>query len=103
MIIRFVKMTFQHDKVDHFLILFDQNKGLIRNFPGCNHLELLRDIAKPTVFFTYSKWDSEDTLNQYRNSLLFANVWSQTKLLFADKPEAWSVELTAEVNPKGAD
>ncbi len=92
MIIRIVKMTFQPEKVNEFLEIFNSSKQFIRNSKGCTHLELLNDIHSPTIFFTYSYWDSEDDLNNYRNSELFENVWSKTKVLFAEQAEAWSVE-----------
>ena len=59
---------------------------------GCSHLELLNDINSPNIYFTYSYWNDETDLNNYRNSELFASVWSKTKILFCAKPEAWSVE-----------
>ena len=31
-------------------------------------------------------------LNNYRNSELFKDVWSKTKILFNKKPEAWSTK-----------
>jgi heme-degrading monooxygenase HmoA len=43
--------------------------------------------------FTVSIWESEDDLNAYRNSELFENTWAKTKVLFNDKPEAWSLEF----------
>jgi heme-degrading monooxygenase HmoA len=85
-------MTFQTEKVSEFQQLFIESKELIRNMPGCSHLELLNDINTPEIFFTYSYWNSENDLNNYRNSEVFANVWSRTKVLFSAKPEAWSVE-----------
>lgn len=92
MIIRIVKMTFQPEKVNDFLEVFNASKQFIRNFDGCSHLELLNDVNAANVFFTYSYWDSEGHLNNYRNSELFAGVWAQTKILFAAKTEAWTVE-----------
>ncbi len=92
MIIRIVKMTFIPEKTTDFLNHFNGWKEQIRNMPGCSHLELLNDINNSDIFFTYSYWDSEDNLNNYRNSELFKNVWAKTKILFADNPEAWSVE-----------
>jgi len=80
------------EKVTEFLSVFDASKQLIRNMPGCTHLELLNDINSPSIFFTYSYWNSENDLNKYRDSDLFKTVWSQTKILFDAKPEAWSVE-----------
>lgn len=56
-------------------------------FPGCTHLELLN---AGVVYFTYSRWNASEDLENYRNSALFAEVWSNTKALFAAPAEAWS-------------
>lgn len=92
MLTRVVRMTFQEDKVKAFLENFNQNKEKIRNFPGCRHLELWQDENFKNIFMTYSFWDSEEALNQYRDSELFKSVWSYTKTLFADKPTAFSAK-----------
>ncbi len=92
MMIRIVKMTFEPSKVNEFLKIFNESKQLIRNMEGCNHLELLNDINATNIYFTYSYWDSENDLNNYRNSKIFEQVWTKTKKLFIEKPEAWSVE-----------
>jgi len=91
MIVRFVKMTFKPDKMDEFLQLFSEVKTKIRSFEGCEHLELMQDVNKKNIFFTYSKWVDEASLNQYRFSELFKNTWTKTKPLFLEKAEAWSV------------
>lgn len=85
-------MTFDESRVDNFLELFNERKSLIRHFDGCQHLELWQESGKPNIYFTYSKWDSEEHLNHYRYSELFKDTWAKTKALFADKPQAWSVE-----------
>lgn len=90
--IRIVKMTFKPEHVDAFVELFNENKQKIRNFEGCQHLELLNDINNPNIFFTYSYWKHPDYLEKYRNSELFNAVWANTKVLFDAKPEAWSIE-----------
>ena len=59
---------------------------------GCTHLELLNDTNTSNIFFTYSHWQTENDLNKYRKSELFKNVWGKTKVLFAAKPEVWSVK-----------
>lgn len=92
MFIRIVKMEFQEDKIDTFLQNFEEVKEHIRNFPGCCHLELYRDKNNATIFFTYSKWEEESDLENYRNSSLFKKVWGVTKPLFSKKAEAWSVD-----------
>ena len=97
MIIRIVKMTFEQDKIDRFLSIFEDTKAQIRQFQGCKHLELWQDKNDPRVFFTYSYWEHEEALEIYRNSALFKSTWKQTKVLFAEKPLAWSVEQISVV------
>ncbi|MEW7291580.1 putative quinol monooxygenase [Aquimarina sp. 2304DJ70-9] len=91
MIERIVKMGFVPDQIDAFIAIFEQNKDKIQNFEGCSHVKLLQDINQPNQFFTYSHWESEEHLNNYRNSALFKGVWANTKNKFNQKPEAWSV------------
>ena len=90
MLIRIVKMTFQEDKIDAFIKIFDQNKEAIRNQEGCQHLELWQDQSRPNVLSTYSIWKNEEALNNYRNSETFNKVWPATKALFSEKPAATS-------------
>ncbi|MFD1015352.1 putative quinol monooxygenase [Winogradskyella rapida] len=97
MLVRIVKMSFEPSNIEEFLTNFDQVKDKIRHFEGCNFLELYRDQQQPHIFFTYSYWDSETHLNQYRHSDLFKGVWSKTKPLFNAKPEAWSVDKVASL------
>jgi heme-degrading monooxygenase HmoA len=92
MFVRIVRMGFHEDKVAAFLDNFEQVKQDIRNFPGNRFLELYRDRNDPTVFFTYSYWETEEDLEKYRQSELFIEVWAYTKRLFRQKAEAWSVD-----------
>ncbi len=94
---RIVKLTFREDTVETFLTIFENSKERIRQFEGCQHLELWRDVRQQNVFFTYSFWDSEVALNNYRYSDLFRATWAKTKVLFDAKPEAWSIEVQAIV------
>ncbi len=98
MLIRTVRMTFKEDCVADFLENFEKNKVAIRNFPGCEHLELWEDENEKNIFLTFSHWQSEEALNQYRDSELFKTVWSFTKTLFADRPVAFSSKKLQEVN-----
>ncbi len=84
-------MTFHPGNVETFTEIFDSTSRMIRNFPGCSHLELLRDVRNPSVFFTYSYWDSVEDLDRYRQSELFNEVWMKTSALFAEKAAAWSL------------
>lgn len=91
MFIRIVKMRFHEDKIAAFLANFETVKHHIRSFEGNQFLELYQDKNDPRLFFTYSYWENEAALEKYRSSILFKEVWSYTKALFSDKPEAWSV------------
>jgi quinol monooxygenase YgiN len=92
MLIRYVRMTFREDATDEFQKIFNESKDKIRAMAGCKYLELMRDINRPSVFMTHSHWDSEEDLNNYRDSELFRSTWAKTKALFAEKPMAFSVE-----------
>jgi len=97
MIVRFVKMTFHGKLSERFEHLFNQRKELISSFTGCQKVELLK--AKNTirdedvVYFTRSIWNSEEDLQNYRKSELFKDTWHQTKQMFSDMPEAWTLDL----------
>jgi len=92
MFVRIVKMGFIPEKVETFLSDFDAIKYKVRGFEGCLFLELYRDKSNTNQFFTYSYWENEQALENYRNSDLFKGVWDNTKQYFNQKPEAWSVD-----------
>ena len=91
MIKRIVKLTIMPGKEDNFKIIFNDSQAKILSFEGCSEVELLQDVHNPNIFFTYSIWDDLEQLNKYRNSDMFFKVWSKVKLIFADRPEAWSL------------
>ena len=92
MFVRIVKMTFSPEHIEEFQSRFHKIKEQIIGFEGCEFLELYQDKEDKNVFFTYSFWNSEHDLNQYRQSDFFKKVWTETKKLFSQKPEAWSVD-----------
>ena len=92
MFVRIVKMDFKPENVTTFQNIFNSHKNKIRAFEGCQFLELYRDKKTPNIFFTYSYWKNEAALENYRTSPLFKEVWSETKILFQNKPQAWSVD-----------
>lgn len=92
MITRIVKLTFREEEIKNFLDLFNESQASIRSFPGQMKLSIYRDRMQNNVFFTISLWESEEALNEYRNSEIFASVWMRTKAMFATKAEAWSLD-----------
>ena len=93
MIKRIVKMSFELEEVEKFKSIYELNWHKIKGFEGCLHVELLQDRSSPSIFFTYSNWESENHLNNYRDSIVFKTVWASTKVLFNDKPEAWTLNV----------
>ena len=98
MLIRIVKLTFKPENIASFERIFESSKHKILAFSGCTFLELYQDIDHPNIFFTYSFWDDASDLESYRSSDFFKKVWKETKTLFSDKPEAWSVNKHAMSN-----
>lgn len=92
MLVRIVKMGFYKQNIKVFLQNFEDTKTRIRAFEGCILLELYRDKNDPSIFFTYSYWESDEAIEKYRKSELFNSVWSKVKPLFSIRPEAWSVD-----------
>lgn len=97
MIIRIVRMHFTDAGVDEFLEIFNSNKIAIRNFPGCTHLQLLKDADDPNTYTTLSYWDGAQHLENYRKSELFGSVWGRVKTLFAERSQAFSLEKFIEL------
>lgn len=91
MITRIVKMTFQDDKQAEFEHIFNRTREGILKFNGCISVELHQDTANPSVYFTISKWLSEEYLEIYRSSEFFKATWKLVKPMFAQKAEAWSL------------
>ena len=91
MLTRIVKMTFEPENIPSFERLFRASEKGIRSFPGCLKVNLLQDMSDPSTFFTYSQWESEAALEEYRQSEFFKGVWGQTRKLFSERPKAWSL------------
>lgn len=89
---RIVKMTFRPEEIEHFQTLFQERKHQIEGFEGCLKVDLLQDLDQVNIFFTYSLWESQAHLENYRRSSVFKEIWQLTKALFAEKAVAWSVQ-----------
>jgi quinol monooxygenase YgiN len=92
MLIRIVEMHFRADARETFLELFHRSCEHIRAFEGCQYLDLLNEPSDPCHFFTYSYWENEEALERYRVSELFQRTWAGTKILFDQKPRAWTLD-----------
>jgi|TARA_B110000285_G_C15035997_1_gene569288 hypothetical protein len=91
MIVRIVKLSISKENTKDFCLFFDNKKSQIEKFEGCIKVDLLQDTKESNLYFTYSHWKDEESLDNYRNSEFFKNVWNNTKMYFCGKPEAWSL------------
>ena len=92
MLVRIVRMTFAPEQIENFQELFYESQPKILDMPGCQKVELFRDWNQPHIFITYSHWDDQEALDNYRHSEMFEGVWKRTKAMFADKPLAFSMK-----------
>ncbi len=97
MLIRIVRMHFTEAGIEEFLDIFNQHKEAIRNFPGCSHLQLLKDADDLLCYTTLSHWSDPNDLEKYRKSELFGSVWGRVKTLFAERSQAFSLERFIEL------
>lgn len=88
---RIVRMTFRPEEIPAFLAIFEASAPQIRAFPGCSYLCLTQDADQPHILATHSRWERAEDLENYRRSELFQSTWAKTKVLFADKPVAFSL------------
>ena len=86
-------MHFREECLDEFKAIYSSTKDKIESQPGCYSVELMVDIDDPCTMFTYSIWEDQKSLAQYRNSDVFKEVWPRTKALFATGPKAWSLDF----------
>lgn len=97
---RMVRMTFRPEALPVFDALFARTAPQIRAFAGCLHLELWHDPNHPHIRMTYSHWQDAAALDAYRHSALFRETWAQTKVLFAEKPLAFSGLCAVAIAPE---
>lgn len=93
MILRLVKMHFNVDDTEQFLAYFKTIKHKIESMPGNLSLKLYQDSSNRNVLFTHSIWLNAQSLEDYRHSEEFREIWPKTKAMFATKAEAWSLNL----------
>ncbi|WP_394801168.1 putative quinol monooxygenase [Pedobacter montanisoli] len=93
MLTRVVKMHFNQMYIADFKQSFVLLKPQIEAFKGCTEVNLFQDKANPAIFFTISKWENEEHLENYRHSALFKETWAVVKPNFVQRAEAWSLSL----------
>ncbi|MFT6815405.1 MAG: heme-degrading monooxygenase HmoA [Sphingobacteriales bacterium] len=91
MIKRVVKLEIKDSSRAEFEGIVAKYKPFIEKSKGCSKLDILQDVNNPTIYFTYSYWNTEEDLDEYRHGSLFKEVWALFKPHFNAKAEAWSL------------
>ena len=84
-------MEFMQAEIENFRCIFLIAQTQIEKMEGCLSVNLHQDLKQPEIFFTISNWDSDASLENYRQSELFIITWKKVKPLFAKKAETWSL------------
>lgn len=86
-------MTFLKRDGEAFVQLFESYKAAIAQAPGCGGVMLVERPVEQgdwVGFSTVSRWRDVESLNAYRASALFGQVWPASKALFVCAPSATS-------------
>jgi quinol monooxygenase YgiN len=92
-ITRIVKLTFKPEHISDFETFYATIRDKVAAQPGCNGVTFLKEQENTGVFFTYSKWNSVNDLNNYRNTPVFGQIWPTIKVWFSAKAEAWTLDV----------
>lgn len=90
MITRIVQLSFKENHLNEFLDHFEQVKQHVNTYPGCLGMRLHQSIDNPCLILTYSLWQDQASLENYRKSELFGTIWPVIKRWFDAPPQAWS-------------
>lgn len=92
MMTRIVRLSFKLQHRQEFLNIFEKHKASIQKFSGFHQIKLLEEIGNKGVFFTHSIWQKEESLEEYRASEYFKEIWTTIKPWFNERAQAWSLE-----------
>jgi quinol monooxygenase YgiN len=90
---RIVRLSFEEDKRQDFTKVFKKHQQSMKeNFSECISLEAFEDKKQPGLFFTFSVWQEPASLEKYRDSEYFREIWGTIKPWFNEKAQAWSLD-----------
>ena len=93
MIIRKVDLEINKESLKDFETIFTERNPYLNKVEGCHRVELVKNPDIEFGYSTISLWDSEETLNNYRNSDYFSQTWKMLKPLFSSKAKATTYDL----------
>jgi quinol monooxygenase YgiN len=97
MIVRVVRLKFSKENLPLALDKLNAIAPTVRSMKGCSYLEIASGLEHRGMVFTYSHWDSVQSLNAYRTSETFKAFWRDIKTLFSEPAGAWSLDPLVEL------
>jgi len=74
-IVRLIYVTVKGDQVKEAVNLWKEHCApLMIKQPGCLSEKLLECVDAPNEFISYSEWDSQESIDKYRNSEAHAEI-----------------------------
>lgn len=92
MILRIVKIKIDEVKIDTFKLFMKNLRNEKLRLKGCLHFDYFHEKKNKNIYYTYTIWENEKHLNQYKKSELFKKVISTLNSLSIEEPRAWTIE-----------
>jgi quinol monooxygenase YgiN len=93
MIVRWVSLPLRPDSSTAFERLYRASAPRVRQRPGCLAVYLLRHPDDEDTYVTLSLWQDAASLETYRESNVFGEIWPQVKALLRAPASARSYEV----------
>lgn len=87
---RIVMLYFEPGFARTFEEIFEKHRKRLLDLDGCDEVKVYRGADNSDDFITVSRWRDDESLQAYRKSELFREVWSKVKPRFRKRAEAFS-------------
>lgn len=98
MITRIVRLTLKDESSQNdFRALYASRNPMNRGVSGCLEVKIMKDINENNVYYTVSKWTTNEALENYRSSAYFKETWPMVKSTLASKTKVFTMEEVVEL------
>ncbi len=92
MILRVVKLKVDPRKMEAFQLFMENLHDEKLRLNGCLHFDFFNERQNPNIFYSYTIWEHEKFLKQYKKTDLFKEVVQTLRELCIDEPQAWTIQ-----------
>jgi heme-degrading monooxygenase HmoA len=69
---------------------------LMRRQKGCRAEKFMRSLDHPDLYISYSEWDSQEDIDNYRNSEDHKKIRTESRALQGSRAVVWTYEILNE-------